>query len=91
MERLVLTGDWTAFEDVDGMLQGDQAVVGIAGGTAAMTFTLTCSSGITCTPDPVEPRVFWIHGSTVGPATITVNGSDGRSQTITFTVAINTT
>jgi len=89
LERLVLTSDWSAFEDADTLQQGNQAELGVAGGTATMTFTLVCSSGLTCTPDPSEPRVFRIHANSVGPATITVNGSDGRSQNFAFTVSPN--
>jgi hypothetical protein len=91
LERLVLTADWGAFSDADNMLQGDQAKLGVAGGAAGTTFSLVCSSGLTCTPDPVESRVFLIHANSVGPATIVVTGSDGRSQTLDVTVAINNT
>jgi hypothetical protein len=89
LERLILTSDWSAFEDADTLRQGNQAELGVAGGTATMTFTLVCSSGLTCAPDASEPRVFRIHANAVGPATVTVNGSDGRSQTFAFTVGPN--
>jgi len=91
LERLVLTADWGAFTDADNMLQGDQAKLGVAGGAAGTTFALVCSPGLTCTPDAVESRVFLIHANSVGPATIVVTGSDGRSQTLAVTVAVNNT
>jgi hypothetical protein len=85
--RAIITNAWNVFPKTSNFYVGRNEVVGVAGGPATLTFSVSCTGGMTCAIAPGFPRVVQIKGTAAGAASLTVSGSDGRSVVTPFAVA----